>query len=274
MAPGGYQRGGPVDRAHESGARVFELAPGVVERVADTVHPQPVLAVVALELVPLDALPPAAGADLVVVCAEVRDPGNAGTVIRTAEASGASAVVVAADTVDPTNPKTVRASAGSLFHLPVVEGGPALDVLAALRARGYTIAASVPRGGTDYGAVDFRRPVALFLGNEAAGLAPEVLAAADLAVTVPVAGRAESLNVSAAAAVICFEARRQRAATGSEAPAAPAPVAAAADASPPPPPSPSPSKSASPGTGSAEASPAAPTIPRMAAAGGAAGGDG
>lgn len=204
---------GPLDEALGQGARVFELAPGVLERVADTVHPQPVVSVVGFRPAGLDEHfgdRPAADDDLVVVCSAIRDPGNAGTVVRTADAAGATAVVFAGETVDPTNPKTVRASAGSLFHLPVVEGGPVLAAVEALRRRGYLIVATVARDGTDYAAFDWRRPVALVLGNEASGLAPEVVAAADAAVTVPLSGRAESLNVSAAAAVLCFEARRQR----------------------------------------------------------------
>ncbi len=149
------------------------------------------------------------------VCAEVRDPGNAGTVVRTADAAGAAAVVFADETVDPTNPKAVRASAGSIFHLPIVAGGPATEIVRHLGAVGYTTVASVPRGATAYTAFDWRRPVALVLGNEATGLDPEVAGVVDTAVTVPLSGRAESLNVSAAAAVLCFEARRQRTAAGS-----------------------------------------------------------
>jgi TrmH family RNA methyltransferase len=199
-----------LDGAQAAGARVFELAPGVLDRVSDTVHPQPVVAVVELRLVALDRLGPAQGAGLVVVCAELRDPGNAGTVVRTADAAGATAVVFAADTVDPTNAKAVRASAGSIFHLPLVDGGPVADVLATCGRAGYTTVGTLAHGGTDYAHFDWARPVALVLGNEAAGLSPEVAAAVDASVTVPLAGRAESLNVSAAAAVLCFEARRQR----------------------------------------------------------------
>jgi len=210
VAPGGRVPGGPVDRALETGARVFDLAPGVVERVADTVHPQPVLAVVEFAPMRPDALGPATDDDLVLVCAEVRDPGNAGTVIRTAHAVGANAVVFAAETVDPRNPKVVRASAGSIFDVAVIEGGPVLELIGFFRDRGYTTVGALAHGGVDYVDFDWRRPVAVVLGNEAAGLAPDVVAALEAAVTVPLAGSAESLNVSAAAAVLSFEARRQR----------------------------------------------------------------
>ncbi len=195
--------------AAERGIRVHDLAPGVLARVADTVTPQPVLAVVGM----LDR-PPAllAGARLVVVMAGVRDPGNAGTVLRSADAAGVDGVVFAGGTVDPYNPKTVRSSAGSIFHVPLVVCGPEEDVLAAVP--GCRSLGAVVRGGTDYSAVDWLVPTALVLGNEAAGLDPGVTARLDGTVGIPMAGRAESLNVGVACAVLCFEALRQRRAAG------------------------------------------------------------
>ena len=156
---------------------------------------------------PLDSL---AGATLVVVCVDVRDPGNLGTVIRSADAAGADAVVCCDGTVDPTNPKCVRATAGSLFHVPVVEGGSAVDAIGALSRLGFTTVATVVRGGTDYAAFDWTGPVALVLGNEAGGLDGGLVGTLDVGVTIPMAGRAESLNVGVSAAVLCFEALRQR----------------------------------------------------------------
>jgi TrmH family RNA methyltransferase len=197
-----------VGRAFRHGARVFDLAPGVIERVADTVTPQPVLAVVGFVPASIEEVAPSSS--MVVVCADVRDPGNAGTVIRTADASGVDAVVCCDGTVDPTNPKTVRASAGSVFHTPIVMGGSALDAVGDLHGRGFTTVGSVVRGGTDYAAFDWRQPVAVVLGNEASGLSAEVAAALDAQVSIPMAGQAESLNVSVSAAVLCFEALRQR----------------------------------------------------------------
>jgi TrmH family RNA methyltransferase len=210
VAPGG--RGNPAvaavtSRAFDTGARVFDLAPGVLERVADTVTPQPVLAVVGFTPSPLEVV---SGASLVLVCTDVRDPGNLGTVIRTADASGVDAVICCDGTVDPTNPKTVRSSAGSLFHLPVALGGRVVDQVAALRALGFTTVGTVVRDGEDYARFDWRRPVAVVLGNEASGLGPEVVAALDAGVTIPMEGRAESLNVSVSAAVLCFEILRAR----------------------------------------------------------------
>jgi len=199
-----------LERARGRGIRIFELAPGVVERVADTVTPQPLLAVVRTPQATLGGL---AGSTFVVVCVDVRDPGNAGAVIRSADAAGADAVVCCAGTVDPFNPKTVRASAGSVLHLPVVTGDDPAEVLEAVAGHGMRCLAAVAHGGTDYTQVDLVAPLALVFGNEAAGL-PEALGdKLEGGVTIPMAGRAESLNVSMAAAVLCFEVRRARSGT-------------------------------------------------------------
>jgi TrmH family RNA methyltransferase len=196
-----------IERLLDAGARVHTLEPGVMERVADTVTPQPVAAVVGYVDVDLDAL---RDGSMVVACVDVRDPGNAGTVLRTAEAAGADGVICCEGSVDVYNPKTVRASAGSLFHVPVVVGA-APDVVAdAVRGFGFTSVATVAHDGTNYADVDLTGRVALFLGNEASGLPDDVVARADLEVTIPMAGRTESLNVGMAAAVLCFEAARQR----------------------------------------------------------------
>jgi TrmH family RNA methyltransferase len=194
-----------------AGARLFLLAPGVLERVADTVTPQPVLTVLPM----LDGLlaPTAAAVEaqpLVVVMVDVRDPGNAGTVLRTADAAGVSSVIFSGDSVDPYNPKTVRASAGSLFHVPFsVQEDPVL-LSSTLAAAGYRTLATMVREGEDYAALDWTVPTALFLGNESAGLGADVVEAVSASVAVPMEGQAESLNVGMACAVMCFEALRQR----------------------------------------------------------------
>lgn len=204
--------------AAERGIRVHDLAPGVLARVADTVTPQPVLAVVPMLDRPSTALD---GGHLVVVMAGVRDPGNAGTVLRSADAAGADGVVVAGGTVDPYNPKAVRSSAGSIFHVPLVVCGPGEDALVAVA--GYRLLGAVVRGGTDYATVDWLVPTALVLGNETAGIDPALEERLEGRVGIPMAGRAESLNVGVACAVLCFEALRQRrsAAVGSTMPGMP-----------------------------------------------------
>jgi RNA methyltransferase, TrmH family len=205
------------EQALEAGARLFTLAPGVLERVADTVTPQPVLTILPMLRgdgggggeVAGDPRPPAEQ-PLLVVLVDVRDPGNAGTVLRTADAAGVDAVIFSGESVDPYNPKTVRASAGSLFHVPFSVQPDPVALAAALGARGYRTLATVARDGDDYAALDWSVPTVLFLGNEAAGLGPEVREAIGGAVAIPMDGRAESLNVGVACAVLCFEALRQR----------------------------------------------------------------
>ena len=201
-------------QALETGARLFILGPGVLERVADTVTPQPVLTILPMldNDVAVDVADgqPAVAEPLIVVLVDVRDPGNAGTVLRTADASGVNAVIFSGESVDPYNPKTVRASAGSLFHVPFSVQADPVALAASFKARGYRTLATVAHDGDDYAALDWSVPTVLFLGNEAAGLGTEVRQAVGGAVAIPMDGRAESLNVGVACAVLCFEALRQR----------------------------------------------------------------
>jgi TrmH family RNA methyltransferase len=199
-----------LQEAYVAGSRVFDLAPGVLARVADTVTPQPVMAVVRQMDVPLAALRDAAAPELVVVCVDLRDPGNAGTVLRSAEAAGATGVVCCDGSVDLFNPKTVRASAGALFRVPVVARGDPAEVLAELGSWGLSRLATTPRDGEDYTEVDLTQPVAVIIGNEAHGLPAGLDSLLDRQLTIPMAGRAESLNAGMATAVLCFEAARQR----------------------------------------------------------------
>lgn len=146
---------------------------------------------------------------LIAVLSNVRDPGNAGTAIRAADAAGADAVVLAGESVDPTNPKVVRASAGSLFHLPVVRSLPLVDALATLQGAGLTVLAAdgsgeVELGDADAHALDLARPTAWVFGNEAWGLSADDLALADVRVRIPIFGKAESLNLATAASVCLY----------------------------------------------------------------------
>ncbi len=201
---------GLVAQCYEQGARVFELEAGVLARVAGTVTPQPVIAVVGMPAFTLDDVR-AAGPRLLLVCVDVRDPGNAGTVVRSAWAAGVDALVCCEGTVDVYNPKAVRASAGAVLHVPVVAAGPATDVLSELGAWGLTRLATAAEGGSDYATTDLTRPTAFVLGNEAAGLElAELRPHLDGVVSIPMAAGAESLNVGMVAAVLCFEAARQR----------------------------------------------------------------
>lgn len=205
LAPGAPDE--VVDRLAAHGVRTHDLGPGVMERVADTVTPQPVAAIVGYRDVELSVL---RHATMVVVCVDVRDPGNAGTVLRSAEAAGADGVIFCEGSVDVYNPKTVRSSAGSLFHVPFVTGGDPVEVLDESAGWGLRRLGTVAHGGADYVLADLGQPVAFVLGNEAHGLPERLGAHLDDVVTIPMAGRTESLNVGMAATVLCFEAARQR----------------------------------------------------------------
>jgi RNA methyltransferase, TrmH family len=194
-----------------AGAPVHEVSADIMAELAQTVTPQGLLAVCPFLDVPLgQAL--AGTPRLVVVLANARDPGNAGTVLRTADAAGADAVIFAGASVDPYNSKCVRSSAGSLFHVPLVAGVSVQEAVAELRQAGMAVLAA--DGSAAAGLDDLDRagrlagPAAWLFGNEAWGLPAGLLALADEAVAVPIYGRAESLNLAAAAAVCLYATAR------------------------------------------------------------------
>lgn len=176
------------------------LADGVLERVATTERPQPHLAVVSRRD-PDPSVLSAAG--LIAVADRLADPGNLGTILRSAEAAGADAIVLTPGSVDPYNPKVVRASAGALFHVPVLAAG-----LATVREAGLRLVGTSSHHGTRHTEADWQGRVALVLGNEAHGLTDD--APVDTWVRIAHHGRAESLNVAMAATVLLFEAARVR----------------------------------------------------------------
>ncbi len=204
-----------VALAAEAGAVVREVRPDVLARATDTVTSQGVAAVAArFDLEIDDAMLAAAASPLSRVRVVVSDTGNARPHVRVAEAAGAAAVLFCGSSVDPSNAKCVRASAGAVFHVPVASGGDVGAVMQGLGDVGVQRAAAVVRGGLPYHVADLTGPVAFVLGSEAHGLPEPVLEAVDLRVTIPMAGRSESLNVAMAGSVLCFESLRQRRAAG------------------------------------------------------------
>lgn len=196
-----------LDRAAAAGAELHRVTDEALRSLAGTVSPRGLVASCPYLDVDLGAVfagPPR----LVAVLVHVRDPGNAGTILRTADAAGADAVVFTDASVDAYNAKCVRSAAGSLFHLPVVNGSPVADVVPAARAAGLQVLAA-DAGGT--AGVDelashgvLARPTAWLFGNEAWGLAGAAADLADLAVRVPIHGRAESLNLAVSAALCIY----------------------------------------------------------------------
>ena len=186
--------------AERSGAPVRVLE----QRLGDTVTPQPLLALAPLVRRDVEAL---AGTDLVLVAEAVNDPGNAGTLVRSAAAAGAQAIAFGTGSVDAYNPKVVRASAGACFAIRIVEAVAAVDVLEMLGATGVRRFGAAASGGTPPEDCDFTQPSALVVGHETRGLEPST--PVDERVTIPMFGT-ESLNVAMAGTVLLFEAARQR----------------------------------------------------------------
>ena len=200
-------------RAREQGIDVVHASPAVLARLTSTVTPQGIVGVAPFVDVGLDAIEPQG---CVAMLHQVRDPGNAGTILRSADAAGATGVVFTASSVDVYNPKTVRASAGSVFHVPVVRDATTPEAIQALRRAGFRIVAMDASGNEPLYATDVQRPIAFVFGNEAAGLPDDVMRLADATVRVPHAGKAESLNLAAAATVCLFDWARRRATMGAD----------------------------------------------------------
>jgi TrmH family RNA methyltransferase len=193
-----------VARCAARGVAVRLLAPGVAERLGDTVTPQGVFARGVLRRARTSALD---GTDFVLVADRISDPGNAGTLVRSAVAAGVGGISLGAGSVDAYNPKVVRATAGALFAVPIVEGSPTVEILERLGSGGLRRIGAVAHGGTPLDQLDLRGPIALVVGHEVHGLGPLPL---DERVTIPMAEGSESINVAMAATVLCFEASRQR----------------------------------------------------------------
>jgi RNA methyltransferase, TrmH family len=200
-----------VSRYADLAAAISPVTDEALAVLAETVHPQGLVAVCEQVDVPL-AVALAKRPRLVAVAVDIRDPGNAGTILRTADAAGAGAVVFAGEAVDPYNGKCVRASAGSLFHVDVVREPAPESVIAALRGAGLQVIAATGHGEDNLddlldGGV-LAAPTAWLFGSEAHGLPADLLSAADRRVRVPVYGGAESLNLAAAAAVCLYASAR------------------------------------------------------------------
>ena len=201
-----------VDAAAAAGVRVRDVVPGALAKVLDLGTPQSVVAVVdqePAECADLVAAAAAAGRPLLALV-EVADPGNVGTLVRTAEAAGCVGVVLVGNCADPFNPKTVRATAGALFRVPVAPVAD-LTLLRDLAVRhGVRLVGTVGDVGIPPEAASLAGAAAIVVGGEAHGLSVESVAACDELVTIPMQGRVESLNAAVAGSVVAFESARQR----------------------------------------------------------------
>lgn len=198
-------------QAQARNLKTFELSDEMLAEVSEVEGPEGILAVVRLQYTPLPDLLPTLPADgLLVVVDGLQDPGNLGTIIRTAHATGAAGIIVASDTVDPFNGKTLRAAMGSHFHLPLARATDD-EIVTQLRTGGVRLVVADPRAAEAVWEADLSGRIAFILGNEGAGPGRQLLRQADLGVVIPMPGRAESLNVAVAGAMLLYEAMRQRA---------------------------------------------------------------
>lgn len=200
---------GVLKLAERRGVEMLWISERLLDSLSDTKTPQPIMAVVGMREYSEEALL-AHSAELIVLAHQLQDPGNLGTIIRTAEAVGASGIAITANSVDPHNPRTVRASMGSILRLPVVKVTDSHGFLGKCHQRGFQTAAMVLNGKHTLFEVDLKKPTVLIVGQEGSGLQGDIVESADLRVRIPMAETMDSLNVATSAAVILYEAFRQR----------------------------------------------------------------
>jgi RNA methyltransferase, TrmH family len=204
-----------IDRVRRAGTPVLHVSAPVMNALSPVRSPSGVVALARPRIVEHEdqLVPPDSArgtAALVLVGVDMQDPGNVGATIRAAEAGGATGVVLAGESADPWGWKALRAAMGSTFRMPVLRSADIVDTCAQLRARGLQIVATVPRSGPPIDQIDLRSATAILLGGEGRGLAANVVAQADARTSIPMQAPVESLNVAVAAALLVYEARRQR----------------------------------------------------------------
>jgi TrmH family RNA methyltransferase len=197
---------GVVVDAQKRGVPNLRVSPAVLKSLTDTVTPQGLLAVAAHRPPPTSQI----RGNVLLLLDRVQDPGNVGTIIRTADAAGANGVILSRETADPFSPKVLRATMGSIFHLTIEVDADPEGIVADLRKTGYRIFIAEPKAKRAYTQIRYPRRFLLVAGNEAQGARDSLMVQADELIRVPIRGRAESLNVSVATGVILYEALRQR----------------------------------------------------------------
>jgi len=198
-----------ADVMREMSIPCYTASDEVIDSLSATVTPQGIIAVAPLVHVDLDGML-GNGPETILIANRVRDPGNLGNMVRIADAAGVGGMVVCAESADPYNAKAVRSTAGSLFHIPLSVGENIGTVIEALKKHGYAVFGADAHSGTGMWDVEWPEKVAVIMGNEAWGIPHEEESLVDDLVRVPLIGHAESLNVSAAAAVLLYEIARSR----------------------------------------------------------------
>jgi len=193
-----------IAAAEGAGGEVIEVTQGILEKISRRDNPQTVIGVFAQRFAPLDALEPQSAACWVALD-RVRDPGNLGTVIRTADAAGCGGVILVGDCCDPYSVEAVRATMGSIFAVKIARAG-VQEFLDWRRAWPGSVVGTLLSATVDYRQAEYRRPAMVLMGNEQVGLPPELAAACDVAVKIPMRGRADSLNLSVATGIMIYAA--------------------------------------------------------------------
>lgn len=197
-----------ADELARSDAQVLQIAEEPFRSLSQVQSPEGLAAAVGIPPTELKDLP--ADADLIVAAVDLRDPGNMGSLVRTADAAGARALVAAGTCVDVFDPKVVRATAGSVFHLPIINDAPPMGLIEWARNAGVRTVAGCLENARPHTAIRYPKRTLVMVGNEANGLREDVRKNADLRAYIPMPGRAESLNVTVAAGILIWEILRQR----------------------------------------------------------------
>jgi len=181
----------------------------IMKQLSQVESPQGIIAIAKPRRTDLGSLFEIENPSIVIACG-IQDPGNLGTIIRTADAAGCSGLVISSGTADPYNEKAIRASSGSIFHLNIVKVDDIIDLITSLKRRGIKVISAVVGADKKYYEIDYKRPFALVIGNEGQGLPEAVEKLSDFSVSIPIMGGAESLNAAVSSAVILYEALKQR----------------------------------------------------------------
>lgn len=192
----------------ERGIDAFTIPDKLFMEISDTQNPQGILAVVKKAKYSIDDIMAKDG--FVLILDAIQDPGNMGTIIRTADAAGAAGIIISSGCAELYNPKTLRSTMGSIFHVPLVTSNDLVKTITDIKSRGIKVYASHLDAGKNLFELDMKGNIAIIIGNEANGISKEVLSCADVLVKIPMIGRAESLNASIAAALLMYEAVRAR----------------------------------------------------------------
>ena len=198
-----------IGKIISSGIPSEEANEKVIRHLSDVETPQGIIASVKPKIPDLGSLFEKADPLIIVACG-IQDPGNLGTIIRTADAAGCSGIILSQGTVNPYNDKVIRASSGSIFHLNIVKIDDIIEVVSALKRRGIKVISTLVGAEKEYYSVDYSGPVAVMIGSESRGLPSEIERLSDVSVSIPMIGKAESLNAAVSCAIVLYEALRQR----------------------------------------------------------------